>query len=157
MQELQKRSLIHLRGCETLPSLHEGELRDERNEKDFETNKRQAQSELGCLLWLATKTRGDIAAVVGSAATTITRTPTESLRLARGVWRYLRATCFLSVRYRGVQGNTLTGYSGASFAPGGTRSRTGTVICWGEDPLLWSSKRQALTAFSTCEAERLRQ
>ena len=153
LQELQKRQLIHLKGQEGLPALHEGELRDEREDSKYAARKAEAQKELGSLLWLVTKSRGDIAAVVGAAATCLTRVPSEALRIARGTWRYLRSTCFLTVRVQATTSNVLTGYSDASFAPGGSRSRTGTVISWGANPMCWSSRRQNLTAFSSCEAE----
>jgi hypothetical protein len=67
------------------------------------------------------------------------------------------------IRPLGTKSNKLTCYTDSDFAglyskedpqdPTSTRSRTGFVICIGDNPIYWSSKLQSLTASSTLEAE----
>ena len=154
-QELRKRGLLHLVGCDSLPEPREGkgpamELGPERDRMI-----KECQSELGSLLWLSLRSRPDVAAVVGIAACEITHDPREAMRLARGVWRYIRKTWSRGLLYEWMNETPgeLTWASDASLSPGGSRSRSGTVILWGSHVIGWRSQRQTLTAYSAQEAE----
>ena len=68
---------------------------EDKKDSEFETRKKQAQVEVGTLMWLTIKTRPDIGPVVGIAASHIAHNPGESLRLCEGIWKYLAMTAAL--------------------------------------------------------------
>ena len=66
----------------------------------------------------------------------------------------LRGTLDIGVCFEGSIANTsLEVWSDASFAPEGSRSRSGGVITLSGSPLTWWSSKQTVTAWSVCEAE----
>ena len=76
------------------------------------------------------------------------------LQKAVGVWKYVRRTVFYGIEFGpNDTNNVLSLESDASFGSGGSRSRSGHVIRWGDNILMYRSARQTLTAHSTCEAE----
>ena len=91
-------------------------------------------------MWASLRTRPDIQACT-------------SILVLKRVWKYLRGTFWVRLRYTGGRSNTITTYSDASFAPQGSRSRTGITLFLGEDLISWRSVRQGLTAWSTMECE----
>ena len=166
-QELRCRGWLTLKGSESLPVPDEGLKGAEPRTEQFEATKRLAQKECGTLMWLALRSRPDIAACLGIAATQITSRPGESLRLCKGIWRYLRATSNQTLLYsfaeagenpapESLEGSskwTFRIVSDASLAPGGSRSRSGVALFLGDHLLYWKSQRQALVAWSATEAE----
>ncbi|OLP85945.1 Retrovirus-related Pol polyprotein from transposon TNT 1-94 [Symbiodinium microadriaticum] len=168
-QELRCRGWLSLKGSESLPVPDEGLKGAEPRTERFEETKRLAQKECGTLMWLALRSRPDIAACLGIAATQITSRPGESLRLCKGIWRYLRATWDQTLSYSFAEAGenpapTPEPHEGphkwifrivtdASLAPGGSRSRSGVALFLGEHLLYWKSQRQALVAWSATEAE----
>ena len=71
-----------------------GEIRSSRTEglqgseirdNAFENNVKPAQKEAGTLMWIALRSRPDIAACLGVASALITSRPSESLRLCKGI------------------------------------------------------------------------
>ena len=98
-QELRCRGWLSLKGSESFPVPEEGLKGAEPQTERFEENKRLAQKECGTLMWLALRSRPDVAACLGIAATQITSRPSESLRLCKGIWRYLRATWNQTLAY----------------------------------------------------------
>ncbi|CAE7198318.1 unnamed protein product [Symbiodinium pilosum] len=121
---------------------------------EHKDNLKAAQTELGCLLWISTKTRPDILAAVSIAASHLHKCPSRILKVAQGCWRYLRATLNIGLRFRGSIGDSpLQVWSDASFSPDGSRSRSGGVITINGCALRRWSTKQTVTAWSVCEAE----
>ena len=163
-QELRARGWLALKGSESLPVPSEGLAGPEIRDNAFEANMKLAQKEAGTLMWIALRSRPDIAACLGIASTMITSRPSESLRLCKGIWRYLRCTWdkLLHYSYGGDPGNrdqtgkddvTFRIVSDASLAPGGARSRSGIALFLGNHLLSWKSQRQSIVAWSATESE----
>ena len=154
-QELRMRGWLHLKGSESLPTPREGQLPVEEHGTDWERNKQLAQKECGVLMWIALRSRPDICACLGIAATQVATHPSEALKLTKGIWRYLRATWDTSVHYKHDEEDPwlLRIVSDASLAPGGARSRSGVALLFGSHLVGWKSQRQALVAWSATEAE----
>ena len=147
LSELHKRGWTHLRGTPSLPQI-ELDVQEPTEGSEYKTNLKGAQTELGCLLWISTKTRPDLLSTVSIAASR------QVLKVARGCWRYLRATLNVGLRFTGKPScDTLKVWSDASFSPEGSRSRSGGVITLGDCALGWWSTKQTVTAWSVCEAE----
>ena len=102
-QELRHRGWLHMKGSESLPTPREGQLPVEEHGDEWEKNKQLAQKECGVLMWIALRSRPDICACLGIAATQVATHPSESLKLTKGIWRYLRATWDVSVHYGKVR------------------------------------------------------
>ena len=112
------------------------------------------QSLVGSLIWLSCRTRPDLAYGVSMAASVITKDLEEchlrTRHLVQDLATHLSEGLFC--RY-GEEGEQIDIYGDASFAPGGSASRTGWILCLGSHALTWGSQRQTLIALSTCEAE----
>ena len=153
LSELHQRNWIHLRGSQSLPQVEFVGTEDPES-PGYTAALKKAQTELGCLLWVATKSRGDLLSAVSIAASHLHKCPTQVLKIAHGCWRYLRGTLDVGVCFEGSIANTsLEVWSDASFAPEGSRSRSGEIITLSGSPLIWWSSKQTVTAWSVCEAE----
>ncbi|CAE7437089.1 RE1 [Symbiodinium sp. CCMP2592] len=166
-QELRARGWLALKGAESLPVPSEGLQGSELRDNAFNSNMRLAQKEAGTLMWIALRSRPDIAACLGVASTLITSRPSESLRLCKGIWRYLRSTWEKTLHYRYGGGPVNPGggddtadaewtfriVSDASLAPGGARSRSGVALFLGDHLVYWKSQRQSIVAWSATESE----
>ena len=106
-------------------------------------------------MWIALRSRPEIAACLGIAATQVSTHPAEAQRITKGIWRYLRATWDVVVHYKSQEDDPwqLRIVSDASLAPGGARSRSGVALMFGSHLVGWKSQRQALVAWSATEAE----
>ncbi|CAE7540631.1 RE1 [Symbiodinium natans] len=128
--ELRKRGWLDLKGSDCLPTPKEGLLAPPLRDETFEQTKLRAQKEVDAH---------------------------ESVRLTRGIWRFLRATWDVRLMFRAKHEETPSQVvrmtADASFAPGGARSRTGYAIFMGDHLISWRSQRQALVAWSATEAE----
>ena len=155
--ELRKRGWLDLKGSDCLPTPKEGLLAPPPRDETFEQTKLRAQKEVGTLMWISLRSRPDVAACLGIAATLVATHPEESVRLTRGIWRFLRATWDVRLMFRAKHEETPSQVvrmtADASFAPGGARSRTGYAIFMGDHLISWRSQRQALVAWSATEAE----
>ncbi|CAE7221361.1 unnamed protein product [Symbiodinium necroappetens] len=144
-------------GCDSLPEPREGKLPSMPLGEKRDKLIKQGQMELGSLLWLTVRTRPELAAVCGVAACALTVDPGETLRLTKGVWRFIRKTWDQGLCFRWEFDSTkmanMTFSSDASLSSGASKSRSGSVIIWGNHILGWKSARQNLTAFSAQEAE----
>ena len=121
---------------------------------------------MGCLNWIALRTRPDIAWATSRAASLITHDPDLCFVRVKHICQYLQHTLSYALRYvpvpptskqklcHGVLGD-------ASFAPTGEKSQQGIVVYHGitsnqrqgGNLVQWRSSRQQLVAKSTCEAE----
>ena len=154
IKQLNIRGFLHIKGSPSLPTTEEGKISKENEDQCNAKLIKEAQRELGALLWLATKTRPDLASTVGILATLVVLRPDLVLQKAVGVWKYVRHTMFYGIEFGPDDtNNVLSLESDASFGSGGSRSRSGHVIRWGDNVLMYRSAQQTLTAHSTCEAE----
>ena len=130
-------------------------------------NIRRAQALVGEILWLATRTRADLAYGVSRIGQLITRDCDQAIQRGEDMIRYLRATKNQELLY-GCPGkghgpgdqlpversfNLMEVFADASFCPGSDRSQSGIILMWGNAPIGWMSMRQACASLSTAEAE----
>eukprot|EP00899_Mesostigma_viride_P011107 jgi/Mesvir1/19999/Mv25399-RA.1 len=111
------------------------------------------QQIVGALMYAATWTRPDIAFAVNQLAQCM-QAPTEGdLELAKRLVRYLVHTKDLGLRYGGQGG--LEGWTDADWGncPETRRSVSGNVVMFRGAAVEWCSRKQHVTALSSCEAE----
>ena len=118
------------------------------------TDQVEYQSMVGSLLYIAMGTRPDIAQAVG-AVSKFCSNPTEAHKIAvKRIFRYLKKTMNLALKYCKDE-KPVTGFSDADW--GGDlddrRSTTGNVFLLAGGAVSWLSKKQAVVALSTSEAE----
>ena len=118
------------------------------------TEQVEYQSMVGSLLYVAMGTRPDIAQAVG-AVSKFCSNPTEAHKTAvKRIFRYLKKTINLALKYCKDE-KQVTGFSDADW--GGDlddrRSTTGNMCFLAGGAISWVSKKQAVVALSTSEAE----
>ena len=131
---------------------------------------RQAQAITGEVLWLALRTRPDLAFAVGVMGRHATKNPGFVCHLGREVVEYINGSTGLSLEYgrcdptdRGPDDGLpfprsmrrLEAYADISFAPQASRSIQGVLVLYGGSPIMWESSRQSCVALSTAESELL--
>ncbi len=114
------------------------------------------QSAVGSLLYLATRSRPDIAFAVNNVARFCSRPTKQHWKAVKRIFRYLRGTTHLGLLYaREVESDVLIGYSDADW--GGDcndcKSTSGYLFQIGGTAVTWKSKKQSCVALSTAEAE----
>ena len=112
------------------------------------------QSMVGSLLYVAMATRPDIAHAVG-VVSKFSSNPTQAhLTAVKRIMRYLKGTTDLGLKYTADSGN-LIGYSDADWAGclDDRHSTTGNLFLLSGGAISWMSKKQAVVALSTSEAE----
>ena len=114
---------------------------------------RSAQKITGELLWLAQRSRIDIAYTVGLMASWVARYPKQVSKIGLRLLEYLGNTkanrLFLIPR----RSEGLRIFTDASFAPHGSHSISGIALQYDECCVVWKSKRQSLVTLSTAESE----
>eukprot|EP00438_Fugacium_kawagutii_P007098 Skav200526 [mRNA] locus=scaffold2291:63661:70974:+ [translate_table: standard] len=130
---------------------------------------RQSQAMAGALLWLATRTRPDLAYGVTTMCKLSTKNPVKSLEVGNSLLRYIKG-CPGGLHYpKGVLDGTwgerdhlkvarteatAEVFSDISYATGSQhRSVQGIVIFLGGAPVAWQSSQQPFCCHSTAEAE----
>ena len=123
---------------------------------------------VGCLNWIALRTRPDIAWATSRAASLITHDPDSAADTCfirvKHMCEYLHHTLSYTLRCVPIppqSKNKLWVLRDASFAPTGEKSQQGVVVYHGiasnqrkgGNLVQWRSSRQDLIAKSTCEAE----
>ena len=113
------------------------------------------QSMVGSLLYAAVATRPDIAQAVG-AVSKYNSCPTEThLTAVKRIFRYLKGTIDLSLKFGRSASQTLMGFTDADWA--GDRddrhSTTGNLFMMSGGAISWLSRKQPVVALSTTEAE----
>ncbi|CAJ2635972.1 unnamed protein product [Trifolium pratense] len=110
---------------------------------------------IGCLMYLLA-TRPDLAFSVCLVARYMDR-PTElHLAAVKRILRYLKGTINLGILYQRNQGELkLQGWTDSDYAGDldDRKSTSGYVFMYGNGPISWSSKKQAIVTLSTTEAE----
>ena len=148
-------------------------IMDEPDEEDWhEQDLRKAQAYAGELMWLANRTRADIAYATGALSRLLHRRPRYACFVAENILKYINKTKDYVLEYlpeeeaKGRNSkhlpeerswNKLEVYSDASFAPPheGHRSIQGTAVEHCGNLLAWASARQAFVTQSTAESELL--
>ena len=118
---------------------------------------------VGCLNWIALRTRPDVAWATSRAATLVAHDPSEALTRVQHICQYLLYTStkhgYVPIARESRQ--CLWAMGDESFAPPGETSQQGVVLLHGVNSskthggnlVQWRSSRQDLVAISTCEAE----
>ena len=107
---------------------------------------------VGSLLYAAIATRPDIAQAVG-AVSKCNSCPTEShLTAVKRIFRYLKGTIDIGLRYQKCDNGTLIGFSDADWA-GDRHSTTGNLFVISGGAISWLSRKQSVVALSTTETE----
>lgn len=113
------------------------------------------QSAIGCLIYLSTKTRPDIAFAVGNAAR-FCSSPTEfNYMCVKRIFRYLCGTVDYGILYSRKSKSNCIGFSDSDWA-GDVKDRKSTSgYCFSLNGGLisWRSSKQSCVALSTAEAE----
>lgn len=113
------------------------------------------QQAIGCLTYVSTATRPDIAAAV-SILSTLTSDPSkEHWTGIKRLLRYIKGTLNFGLKFRAHGDEELYGYSDANWAGDvdTRRSTSGYVFKIADSTISWSSRKQATVAKSTTEAE----
>ena len=119
---------------------------------------------VGCLNWIALRSRPDIAWATSRAASLITHDQDLCFIRVKHICQYLQHTLSYALRYVPIPPSSkqkLWVLGDASFAPTGEKSQQGIVVYhgitsnqrMGGNLVQWRSSRQDLVAKSTCEAE----
>ena len=113
------------------------------------------QSAVGSLMYLATRTRPDIAFAVGMCARFSAEPLSQHWMAVKRILRYLKGTIHLGLMYEQTTNNELTGYSDADWAGdlNDRKSTSGYVFILNGAAVSWKSSKQGCVALSTAEAE----
>lgn len=113
------------------------------------------QSMVGSLLYAAMTTRPDIAQAVSAVSKFNANPDATHLTAVKRIFRYLKGTVNLALKYERSGTETLVGFSDADCAgdQDGRRSTTGNIFLLNGGAVSWLSRKQATVALSTTEAE----
>ena len=122
-------------------------------DKDKLSDQEIYQSAVGCLLYLSTKTRPDIAYAVSNVAKFTAKPTAEHWTAVKRIMRYLKGTITCGLLYK--NSTELVGYSDADWAGdlNDRKSTSGYVFKMSGAAITWMSKKQTCVALSTAEAE----
>ena len=113
---------------------------------------KEAQRLCGELLWLAQRSRPDVAYVVSAMGSLLTRAAPRCIAIGVRLLSYLQQTRDLALMLR-TTSDELVAYSDSSFAPSGSRSFSGVVLAWMGSPISWRAAKQPFVCLSTAECE----
>ena len=115
------------------------------------------QEIVGCLLYLATHSRPDIAHVVSVVAQYSTNFREIHCTALKRILKYLRGTTDYALCYSPdtTAPNSLVAYTDVDYAGdlNDRKSRSGSILLLNNGPVLWLSRKQPCTATSTTESE----
>jgi hypothetical protein len=116
------------------------------------------QEMVGCLMWLATISRPDLAWVTSKLAQYSANPPQEAITACKTALRYLIGTADLGILYtKEGAANELTGWTDSNWgdphSQDDSKSISGNVFTLANAPISWSSRKQRTTATSSTEAE----
>ena len=115
------------------------------------------QEIVGCLLYLATHSRPDIAHVVSVVAQYSTNFREIHCTALKRILKYLCGTTDYALCYSPdtTAPNSLVAYTDADYAGdlNDRKSRSGSILLLNNGPVLWLSRKQPCTATSTTESE----
>ena len=125
-------------------------------EEETATNIHEYQKLIGCLTYVTTATRPDLASAVGILSKFMSKPGKEHWQGAKRVLRYLKGTINYGLVFQSKDSTCeVVGYSDADWASdvNTRRSTSGYVFQINESTVSWSSKRQSCVARSSTEAE----
>ena len=127
---------------------------EESNVKEKITAKTPYREAVGCLLYLTTASRPDIAFAVNKAARAMEDPTTEDWNQVKRIFRYLKKTMNYGIVYKNKE-EDLKVYSDADYAGDKEtrRSTTGIVATLTQGAISWTSQLQKTVSTSTTEAE----
>ena len=113
------------------------------------------QSMIGSLLYAAIATRPDISQIVGVLSKFNSCSNESHLSAVKRVFRYLKGTMSMGIRYCKSSKWDLVGFSDADWAGNldDRRSTSGNLFLLSNAPVSWQSKKQSNVTLSTTEAE----
>lgn len=115
------------------------------------------RSLIGAIIYLQVATRPDLAHIVGLLCRLLANPRQQHLLAAKRVLRYLSGTADIGLNFDGsaASGRRLIAYTDADFAgcPDDRNSTSGLVLMLSCAPVIWSSRKQTITATSTTDAE----
>lgn len=113
------------------------------------------QSMVGSLLYAAMATRPDIAQAVSAVSKFNANPDAAHLTAVKRIFRYLKGTVNLALKYEQSDSGALIGFSDADWAgdQDDRRSTTGNIFLLSGGAVSWLSKKQVTVALSTAEAE----
>ena len=116
---------------------------------------KQAQKDVGEILWVMTRTRPDVMFSTSRMGTMVLRNPSHVHDIFEHLLGYLKRTQDEGLWYALQESEPLIieVHSDASFAPEATESHGSFIVSLNGSPLFWRSGRQGLISQSTAEAE----
>lgn len=113
------------------------------------------QSMVGSLLYAGIATRPDISHAVGAVSKFSSKPSEAHLTAVKRIFRYLKGTTDVSLKYRKFKSAQLIGYSDADYAGDldDRHSTSGNVFLMCNGAVNWLSKKQPIVTLSTAEAE----
>lgn len=119
---------------------------------------KEAQTVTGEVMWIASRTRPDIAYIVGAMSRLLHRPPGYVCKLGAHLMKYLNGTQEVGLEFHGQVGQQrkeLVVAVDSSYAPPHEQYRSvqGMLFSHEGNPLMWSSTRQGFVTQSTAEAE----
>ena len=122
--------------------------------KGEEQTLKLAQRIAGECLWLAQRTRVDIAYTTSVMCSLVSTDAEKAVSIGKRLLMYLAQTREYKLRMKAVAGTAvLRIYTDASFAPEGKNSYGGHILEFRGTPVVWRAGRQQLIAMSSAEAE----
>ena len=149
---LERFGMVH---CGTVDTPSNSTVDLNEYENDAPVDKTLYQRYVGSLLYCSICTRPDITFAVSCLARYQQDPRTCHLTAAKRVLRYLKGTAKFGLNYGVRTNNRIQCFSDASYASctNTRRSTSGYIVLLAGAPISWDSKRQTVTATSTCEAE----
>ena len=128
---------------------------DKLSDGDERSDRTTYQQAIGCLIYLATRTRPDIAASVGILSKFMADPGPAHWSGVKRILRYLQGTRNYGLVFVGGEQDALLGYSDSDWAGDiiTRRSTSGYVFQLGQSTISWCSKKQQTVAKSSTEAE----
>ena len=125
------------------------------NENDEVIDIEKYQSAVGALLFLSTRTRGDICFAVSNVAKYCSKPTKIHWQAVKRIFRYLKGTINFGLCYSKNSDPCVVGYSDADFAGDHSdrKSTSGYCFMYGNAAISWRSTKQTCCALSTAEAE----
>ena len=142
-------------GCNPVSTpLETGRQFSKFSDGDVSFDKQLYQQAIGCLTYVSTSTRPDIAAAVGTLSQHMAQPSVDHWTGVKRILRYIKGTLDFGLKFSAGDG-VLTGFSDADWAgdPDTRRSVSGYVFQIGDCAVSWSSKKQNSVARSSTEAE----
>ena len=136
------------------PMIENCTLSDHEDDQTETISRLEYQERVGCLLFLATRTRPDISSAVGILCRYASAPKSQHWIQLKRVFRYLRGTVNYSLWLDASEGD-LIAYSDADWASNRTdrKQTSGVLIQIGKSTVSWKTLKQNSVALSSTEAE----